>query len=534
MDKKKSGSYYTPEKLSFFVADYCLNYLSNKENITILEPSVGDGSFIQAISNTSKNKNFSRIDLSIVEKDFEELKKAENIEIQENIKISSFHSDYLFFHFEDQNNYSLVIGNPPYVKKNHLTIEQKDLAKNIHVGRNLSNKSINNIWTSFLISGIDKLDNDGLLAMILPLELLQVKFTEEIRNLLKEEFQRIEIFTFNELQFKECKGQDTVLLIGFKQHSSEGVFYTNINSIDDLNSNNFVFYQNTAISDSERKWTHHFIEPEEYEFLENLKTKLNNVSHFVNNRAGIVTAANSFFIVNKKTLEEFDLDNIAKPIVQKGFFVNGSVSFKDEDFINLSENNKPSYLLDFSLLNKSVDIPNNVLNYLAIGVEKEIPTRFKCKQRDKWYEVPNISTPPDAFFFKRAHDYPKLLHNQAEVLVTDSAYKIEIKKDYDIQSFIFSFYNSLTLVFAELEGRYYGGGVLELTPNEFRILPIPYTQCNDFNQYESLFQSKKSIEDILNTYNFQILNGSLGLSIDEIQKIEFIRKKLVNKRHRTF
>lgn len=531
MDKKKSGSYYTPEKLSFFVADYCLNYLSNKENITILEPSVGDGSFIQSISNSSKNKNFNRINLSIVEKDVEELRKAQNIEIQENILINSFHSDYLFFHFENQNNYSLVIGNPPYVKKNHLTTEQKELAKNIHLHRNLSDKSINNIWTSFLISGIDKLDVDGLLAMILPLELLQVKFTEEIRNLLKEEFQRIEIFTFNELQFKECKGQDTVLLIGFKQHNSPGVFYTNINSIDDLNNNNFVFYQNTAISDSERKWTHHFIEPEEYEFLENLKNRLKNVSHFVNNKAGIVTAANGFFIVNKEILEKYELGNVAKPIVQKGFFVNGSVSFKDVDFAKLSDNSKPSYLLDFSLLNEN-DISNNILNYLSIGEEKDIPNRFKCKQRDKWYEVPNISTPPEAFFFKRAHEYPKLLHNQAEVLVTDSAYKIEIKEGYDMQNFIFSFYNSLTLVFAELEGRYYGGGVLELTPNEFRVLPIPYVECNDFNLYEVFFKNKKSIEGILDKYNFHILNQSLGLNVEEIERIESIRLKLVNKRTR--
>lgn len=532
MDKKKSGSYYTPEKLSFFVADYCLNYLSYKEDITILEPSVGDGSFIESISNSAKNKNFKSIDLSVVEKDADELLKAENISLEENININSYHSDYLFFHFENKNNYSLVIGNPPYVKKTHLTTEQKELAKSIHTSRNLSDKSINNIWTSFLISGLDKLEIDGVLAMILPLELLQVKFTEEIRNLLKNVFQRIEVFTFNELQFKECKGQDTVLLVGYKQHDFPGVFYTNINSIDDLDNNNFVFYQNTAISDSERKWTHHFIEPDEYEFLENIKIRLNNVSHFINNKAGIVTAANSFFIVNKNIIERYELRNFAKPIVQKGFFVNGSVSFKTEDFIKLSDNNKPSYLLDFNLLNKDERVPDNVLSYLTIGEGQDIPDRFKCKQRDKWFEVPNISTPPDAFFFKRAHEYPKLLNNEANVLVTDSAYKIEVKSGFNIQDFIFSFYNSLTLVFAELEGRYYGGGVLELTPNEFRVLPIPYVECNDFISYESFFENKKSIEDVLSRYNFQILNQSLGLSIEEIDRIENIRLKLVSKRTR--
>jgi adenine-specific DNA-methyltransferase len=146
--------------------------------------------------------------------------------------------------------------------------------------------------------------------------------------------------------------------------------------------------------------------------------------------------------------------------------------------------------------------------------------------------VPNIAKIPEAFFFKRAHEYPKLLRNDADVLVTDSAYKIEIKEGFELNNFVFSFYNSLTLAFAELEGRYYGGGVLELTPNELRVLPIPYTNCNNFEEYISEFKDKTSIKDILNKYNYQILNGTLGLTVQEIDKIENIRQKLINKRHR--
>ena len=95
-----------------------------------------------------------------------------------------------------------------------------------------------------------------------------------------------------------------------------------------------------------------------------------------------------------------------------------------------------------------------------------------------------------------------------------------------------AFYNSLTLAFAELEGRYYGGGVLELTPNELRVLPIPYTNCDNFEEYITEFKNKSSIRDILDHYNYQILNRTLGLTIVEIERIELIRQKLINKRHR--
>lgn len=531
MNKKKLGSYYTPTRLADFVANYCLSKINNIEAINILEPSVGDGVFVSAISKSTEIKRFKNIINVVVEKENVELGKVINLKIDQKIKLIPENTDYLEFHFNDQNKYSLIIGNPPYIKKYHLSDQQKELSKQIHAVKKLSNKSINNIWTSFLVSGITKLNDDGILAMILPLELLQVKFAEEIRTLLIREFQRMEIFTFNELQFKECKGQDTVLLIGYKENENAGTFYTYINSLENLENGDYEFYENTALVNSGRKWTHHFITPDEYIFLDNLKNRLNTVNHYVENKAGIVTAANSFFIVNKEVIEKYNFQNYARPIVQKGFFVNGSVIFNKTDFEVLVQDSKPTYLLDFNKLSDD-EITDEMYEYFNMGVQQEIPLRFKCKQREKWYKVPNIATIPEAFFFKRAHEYSKLLRNNADVLVTDSAYKIEIRPEYDLNNFIFSFYNSLTLAFAELEGRYYGGGVLELTPNELRVLPIPYTNCVNFEQYTLEFGGKSSIKDILDQFNYQILNTTLGLTIEEINRIESIRLKLVNKRHR--
>ena len=107
---------------------------------------------------------------------------------------------------------------------------------------------------------------------------------------------------------------------------------------------------------------------------------------------------------------------------------------------------------------------------------------------------------------------------------------VESKKEYQIENIIYSFYNSLTLAFSELEGRYYGGGVLEVTPNEFRALPLPYRAVQNFEQYRNDFKNKSSIEDVLAKYNFDILNSTLGLNNEDIERIEAIRKKLVAKR----
>jgi hypothetical protein len=73
---------------------------------------------------------------------------------------------------------------------------------------------------------------------------------------------------------------------------------------------------------------------------------------------------------------------------------------------------------------------------------------------------------------KRAHHLPRLLLNEAEALTTDTAYRIT-PHGISAEALVAGFVNSLTLVSAELEGRHYGGGVLELVPSEIERLPIP-------------------------------------------------------------
>ena len=154
--------------------------------------------------------------------------------------------------------------------------------------------------------------------------------------------------------------------------------------------------------------------------------------------------------------------------------------------------------------------------------------------RDHWYVIPNILPASDGFFFRRVHHYPKLLKNTASILVTDTAYRVEMHEGFSIESLIYSFYNSLSLAFAELSGRYYGGGVLELTPSEFKSIPVPYQNIDaeTFEDYRTIFEKKSCIEDVLNLYDSQILNTSLGLSTEEIEKVQIILKRLVAKRFR--
>ena len=137
-------------------------------------------------------------------------------------------------------------------------------------------------------------------------------------------------------------------------------------------------------------------------------------------------------------------------------------------------------------------------------------------------------------FFERSHEYPNVLKNSANVLVTDWADKIKMKEGFNLDSFIFSFYNTLTHAFSEIEGRFYSGGVLELTPSEFKKLPIPYTEITGerCRAFHIDFDSKSCIENALNQNNFETLFKSEGVTAENIERIKIIRQKLFNKRFR--
>ncbi|MFP3351383.1 N-6 DNA methylase [Pseudoalteromonas sp. SIMBA_153] len=522
---KKSGSYYTPDNLACFMARYIRNKCVDRKNhLDILEPSCGDGAFLKAISRHFLDKN---ICIDAIDLDTCAIEKIRKLSSTLHGEYTVTEADYLDWSVKTDKRYDLVIGNPPYISKKLLTENQKESCKNIHAKNGDFGAEIHNIWTSFLCDGIERLTSDGTLAFVLPAEILKVKFGEKIQRALLKSFQRIEIFTFSKNVFPNIE-QDTLILFLYKQSNEEGLYFTTIHDTHCLINNRFKLKRKRSLEAMKLKWSAYPLMEKQIKSVVSLKKKLPPIISYCETVPGIVTAANDYFIVNKSVVDEFELEALSKPIVQKGIFVNGCVSLSKDKFKSLIDKDKPTYFLDLS----QADLTNQKhKNYISIGKQRKIDERYKCTLRNKWYEVPGAWV-SDGFFFKRCHDYPKFIYNDADALVTDSSYRIKMKDGYDIRSLIFSFYNSLTLAFSEVQGRYYGGGVLELTPSEFKSLPIPYMQVTteQFNEFVEAFHNKKSIDEIIERNDAILLSTQLGMTDDAIEALKTVRKTLMDRR----
>ena len=277
-----------------------------------------------------------------------------------------------------------------------------------------------------------------------------------------------------------------------------------------------------------KKWSNCILNDEETETLNSHSKKYMSVSEFGDISPGIVTGANSFFVLPKKEIDKLLISKqYILPIITKASIIPQLLVLKTADFRKTFTEKNRTHLLDLSKL-KEEDFSKELRSYLQKGEEEEINKGYKCKTRKRWYDVPIIKK-GDVCFFKRYHNVPRVVVNRAGIHTTDIVYNIRLKEDYEAESFAFCFYNSLTLAFCEYYGRFYGGGVGELVPSEFKQLSLPYKKIENqhIEKLDKMFRGGSDINEIVDYVDNIVLNN---LSYDEIQLLQQIRARYLKRR----
>jgi hypothetical protein len=170
--------------------------------------------------------------------------------------------------------------------------------------------------------------------------------------------------------------------------------------------------------------------------------------------------------------------------------------------------------------------------YIQSGEAQGLHRRYKCRIRTPWYNVPSVYAAPVAML-KRSHHFPRLILNSAKALTTDTAYRILPQKGR-ASDLVFGFVNSLTALSAELEGRHYGGGVLELVPSEIERLLVPSVRhsVDDLRDLDRRIHSRAAAEDLLAGQD-RILLEPLGIRRSDCEAILAAWLRLRARRQRT-
>ena len=479
--KKLRGGYYTPAPLS----DYLCRWAIRSSSDRVVEPSCGDGSFVRAAVATLGAKG----SVTAVEVVPDELERARQ-------SIGHVHSDVQwrcgsFFEFAqpllEGDRFDVAVGNPPFIRFQYFDRRERDRAFGLLRQFGYRPNGLANAWVAFVKLAAEMLCDGGRLAMVVPAELLQVQYAAELRFRLPLMFTDVTLVAFDELVFPEIQQEVVLLLADGRRRNAKAPGEMRVRQVRNggalLATGPCAPHAEPNIDPGrlagEQKWTALFLEEFEAALLQTAaeSAEVHRLGGLADVDVGVVTGRNRFFVIDEELAQRLEVGDRALDVVGRTSALR-SIRFTGADMRCYAQAN-PSKLLHLSGLRQTA-FSAMLTAYLAQGEAEGVDAGYKCRVRNRWFDVPSVGV-PDAFLFRQIHTAPLLVANQAGATSTDTIHRVRIHTGVDRERLCGAMVNSLTFASAEIGGRSYGGGVLELEPREAEHLPVPYRFAEDLD-----------------------------------------------------
>ena len=318
---------------------------------------------------------------------------------------------------------------------------------------------LTNIWVPFVVASVALLREGGRIAMVLPAELLQVTYAAQLRQFLADSFDRITIFTCNEMFFANAE-QEVVLLLAedrLAQSSSKNacdIALIEAASVDRLLASKPKTQRSKdgrkCVQHDTEKWLKYFLNAKEIGFMRQLRShaEVTTLDEHAEVDVGVVTGKNDFFVLCHEQVIEHELTDFVVPLVGRSSQLPGTV-LRQRDHRQLGKTGKRVYLLNIQSTPEH-QLPDRLRNLISSGERQGVHKGYKCRIRNRWYEVPSVWE-PDCFFFRQIYDFPRVVVNKAKATSTDTIHRMRCRSSSSRVAS--NLYTHRTAASAEIEGR---------------------------------------------------------------------------------
>ena len=518
---KRTGAVYTPSALARFLSNWAV-----QPGARVLEPSAGDGQFVEAVTATGQAKELHAIELD---------PSASEVARARGDGSTITHTGDFFAWYRSNRldgTFDAAVGNPPFIRYQNFLEAHREPAFALMREEGLKPTRLTNAWLPFVVVATKALREGGRFAMVLPAELLQVNYAKELREFLAKKYERLHMITFRKLLFEGVE-QETLLLLGERRDSDGAeISFTEVEDCAALTDQ--VLSQSssvhTDIVHARDKWTQFFLSSKEFSLIQEIEaTGPDRLGDFAEVDVGIVTGRNDFFVVTRGTAIELGLMEQCLPLVGKSAHVKGLL-LREDDWESIAQVGAPCLLVQLGPDDRSA-LSDAGLAYVQMGEAAGYHTGYKCRVRaPNWWNVPSVWT-PDAFMTRQIYDGPRIIANDTNAVCTDTIHRLRVRSGVDAKQLAAASMNSLTWAFAEIKGRSYGGGVLELEPREAEDLPLPLPKEARFLDLEELDAAARTGggEAVRNVVDKVVLH-EFGLSTKEIGMLQGIWMRLSTRR----
>jgi adenine-specific DNA methylase len=515
--EKLRGGYYTPPAIAEFLADWV-----SAAGDRLLEPSCGDGALLAPMSVRARR-------VTGVELDAAEARKARRAAPSAHVTRADF---FDWFLASRHGEWDGVAGNPPFIRFGNWT--EPTRAKALDLMRSVSMRptKLTNAWVPFVVASALALREGGRVGLVVPAELLQVTYAAELRAFLVDGFSELTAVTFKRLVFEGIL-QEVVLLLGVRGAGPAQIRVVEVEDAASLPAADRIgaLPHAPALRHETEKWTKYFLDPDGIDALRAVRGHAGVVSlgALAEVDVGVVTGRNQFFVLRPSHTADRDLERHVVPLVSKSAHLQGVV-FGKSDLTGLHRADAPVHLL--AVPNSvSLDEDKALEAYVSDGEAEGVHEGYKCSIRKQWWVVPSIWM-PDAFLLRQIYDHPRIIANGAGATSTDTIHRVRMLNGLAPLHLAAASVNSVTFAFAEVLGRSYGGGVLELEPREAEALPFPDPHAltrADAKEVDSLLRAGKLIA-ALDYVDARLLVQSLGLDRDLVSTLRGVWVRLRDRR----
>ncbi len=541
-DQKLRGGYYTPAAIARWLCGWALTSASD----TVLEPSCGDGAFLEAAYERLRGLGASPDQQArqVVGIEFNEIEARKSVSrlsgllgTRDSPRVVS--GDFFeWIEGAGDLRFDCVVGNPPFIRYQSFPEPCRARAMSLLVAEGLRSNRLTNIWVPFVVGAVSLLRPGGRLGMVLPAELLQVSYAGQLRSFLAQNFGCVYIIACNELFFAGAQ-QEVVLILAENRAAAPSPF--NTCRIDMLAARGLSdvlavelatakrrLRQKVLRHDSE-KWLKYFLTAREIGLMRRLREapEVASLSRHAHVDVGVVTGANDFFVMTLEEARARGVEEYTIPLIGRSSQLQGAI-LPMQEWGRLAARGDRVLLFYVNGQNAGVLSPAAEL-YVRHGEETRVNRGYKCSLREPWYTVPSVWS-SDCLLFRQIHDFPRLVLNSAKAVSTDTIHRVKCRSR--AAHLATNIYTHLTAASAEIEGRSYGGGVLELEPSEAERLLVParLQSAMPIREIDRRVRLGR-IDDVLVENDGLVLMKGLGLTKSECATLRRIWHKMRDRRH---
>jgi adenine-specific DNA-methyltransferase len=452
--QKNSGAFYTPNE----VVQTLLHWAVRDRGDLLLDPACGDGRFLAAHQQSVG-----------VEMD----EAAAGIARERSPSAQVHQGDFFSWAEDERTRFDCACGNPPFIRYQRFAGTTRDRALTLCKRLGVRVSALTSSWVPFLIVAASLLKRGGRMAFVVPAEVGHAPYAAPLIWFLTGNFRRVQIVAIRRRLFERLS-EDAWLLYaeGFRDSTDHIV----LTQLDEFERSGALASEGTVVALSDwEKWRYR-LRPfllgadirAAYERLCEAPDTL-RLQSIARVGIGYVTGANDFFHLRPSTARRAGVpDALLCPTVRNSRLLPRDVltSRIVEGWLRRDE---PVLLLR---LHPDQDLPSCVARYLDSPEGHAARASYKCRNRDPWYVVPDVSI-PDAFLTYMSGEGPLLVANKAHCACTNSLHAVRMKNGARISDLQAVWHHPLTRLSCEVEGHPLGGGMLKLEPGEAASLIIP-------------------------------------------------------------